>query len=69
MKNSFFIIIISLLLQSCGLSAGLYDDILEAQDFIKEQKFSEAAKIYENILTKKPSKTVRIKINFQLGEI
>lgn len=69
MKNNFFIILISIFLQGCGLSAGLYDDILKAQDYITEQKFTEAAKIYENILTKKPSKTVRIKINFQLGEI
>lgn len=56
-------------LNSCGLSTGLYDDILKAQDYIKEQKFEKAVKIYESILLKKPSKTVKIKINFQLGEI
>lgn len=65
----FFLFLNLLFLSSCGLSTGLYNDILKAQDYIKEQKFDKATKIYENILLKKPSKTVRIKINFQLGEI
>lgn len=54
---------------SCGFSSGLYNDILEAQDLITQQKFKKAARIYEGVLLKKPSKTIRIKINFQLGEI
>lgn len=59
-----------LVLVSCGgLSSGLYKDILEAQDFITNQKFEKAAKVYEKILLKKPPRTIKIKINFQLGEI
>ena len=61
--------ICSLLLVSCGFSSGLYNDILKAQDLITQQKFKKAARIYEGVLLKKPSKTIKIKINFQLGEI
>lgn len=68
-KNKFILITISLLLAGCGFSSGLYNDILEAQELIGELKFKKAARIYEGVLLKKPSKTIRIKINFQLGEI
>ena len=69
MKTSLIFFILIPLFNSCGISTGLYDDILKAQDYITEQKFNKAVKLYENILLKKPSKNVRIKINFQLGEI
>ncbi len=68
-KNNFFLITISLLLAGCGFSSSLYNDILEAQELIGELKFKKAARIYEGVLLKKPSKTIKIKINFQLGEI
>lgn len=69
-KNKILLFIIcSFILQSCGFSSGLYNDILEAQDLITKQRFKKAAKIYEGVLLKKPSKTIKIKINFQLGEI
>lgn len=68
-KSKIFLLICSFLLLSCGFSGGLYNDILEAQDLITKQQFKKAAKIYEGVLLKKPSKTIKIKINFQLGEI
>lgn len=64
------VLIISLLILSgCGFSSGQYKDILKAQEYITEQKYQKAVNLYEQILTKKPSKTIRIKINYQLGEI
>lgn len=56
-------------LTSCGFSAGLYTDILEAQDHISKRDYKKAAQTYESILKKKPPKTVRVKINFQLGDV
>lgn len=53
----------------CGFSSGLYQDILKAQDLISKRKFKEAVSVYENILNRKPTKNIKIKINFQLGEI
>jgi tetratricopeptide (TPR) repeat protein len=53
----------------CGFSSGQYQDILIAQELLEEQKFKQATRIYKNILEKKPSKTIQIKISFQLGEI
>jgi tetratricopeptide (TPR) repeat protein len=63
------LLLISFTATSCGFSTGLYDDILKAQELITENKFKPAVRIYEGILKKKPSKTIRIKINYQLGEI
>lgn len=68
-KSKILLIICSLSLLSCGFSSGLYNDILKAQDLITKQQFKKAARIYEGVLLKKPSKTIKIKINFQLGEI
>ena len=68
-KNNLLLIFCSLFLLSCGFSSGLYNDILRAQDLITKQQFKKAARIYEGVLLKKPSKTIKIKINFQLGEI
>ncbi len=67
--NNLLLIILLYLLTGCGFSSGLYQDIISAHNHINEQKYSEAAEIYEKILIKKPSKNIRIKINFQLGEI
>ena len=53
----------------CGFSSGLYQDILTAQNLLEEQKFDKAAVLYEKILKRKPSKSIDIKISFQLGEI
>lgn len=69
MKNSLLLTLLIFLVTGCGFSSGLYQDILKAHDYITEHNYKEAAKIYESILLKKPSKNIQIKINFQLGEI
>ncbi len=69
MRNKLALIFFTLYLAGCGFSSGLYKDILKAQDYINNQEFEKAVKVYEAILLKKPSKTIRIKINDQLGDI
>ncbi len=69
MKKNNLLLLLSFILTGCGFSSGLYKDIIQAQDLITEQKYKEAALVYETILLKKPSKNINIKINFQLGEI
>jgi tetratricopeptide (TPR) repeat protein len=68
LKSSFLLLLI-LLLQSCDLSSGLYKEILDAQQLVKEQSFKEAVDRYKSILNKKPSKNIKIKIYLQLGDI
>lgn len=68
MINNFAVFLL-FILSGCGFSSGQYKDILNAQDLIAAQKYQEAADLYEVILSKKPSKSILIKINFQLGEI
>lgn len=63
--NLFFLFFVS----GCGFSSGLYEEILEAQESISDQKYQKAVGIYEKILQKKPSKTLQIKIHYQLGEL
>lgn len=53
----------------CDFTSGLHKDILKAQERITNQDFGKAAEIYEEILVRKPSKTIQIKINYQLAEI
>lgn len=69
MTKSNLLIFLIFILTGCGFSSGLYKDIIKAQDLITEQKYAQAAKVYETILLKKPSKNINIKVNFQLGEI
>lgn len=47
----------------------MYQDILTAQDLVKKQEYDKAAKIYKKIIQNKTSKTILLKINFQLAEI
>lgn len=61
--------ILLLILTSCGFTSGQYKDILQAQEHIENQRFKKAIKIYDDILNRKPSKSIAIKVNYQLGEI
>ncbi|MEX0798341.1 MAG: hypothetical protein WD025_02800 [Bacteriovoracaceae bacterium] len=63
------LVILLIMLTGCDFTSGLHKDILRAQGYITKQNFKEAVEIYEDILERKPSKTIQIKINFQLGEI
>ena len=57
------------MMAGCDFTSGLHKDILRAQDLITNRKFSQATAVYENILKRKPTKTIQIKINYQLAEI
>jgi tetratricopeptide (TPR) repeat protein len=64
------IILLSILgLSSCDFTSGLNQDILSAQKFVDNQEFQEAVELYERVLKKNPSKTIKTKINYQLAEI
>lgn len=67
--NNLLFLILFFILSGCGFTSGLYKDILKAQDYIETREFDKAVKVYENILLRKPGKTIKIKINYQLGEI
>lgn len=67
LKASLFLLLF--LFAGCDFTSGLHKDILKAQDHITRQDFKKAAEVYEDILKRKPSKTIQIKINYQLGEI
>lgn len=70
MKNSLLIkFFLLIFLSSCDFSSGLHKDILKAQDFINERNFKKAAVVYEEILKRKASKNILIKIHYQLAEI
>ena len=69
LKNKIYFFFIIFILSGCGFSSGLYKDILDAQDYIAKQDFKSAVNLYENILYKKPSKAIKIKILYQLGEV
>lgn len=63
------LILLFFIFSGCGFTSGLYKDILEAQDYVSNRNFEKASEIYESILEKKPTQTIDIKINYQLGEI
>jgi len=62
-------IFILLFLISCDFSPKLHRDILNAQDYINEQKYPEATALYEKILSGLPAGKVKIKVLFQLGDL
>lgn len=68
-KSSILLILLFHLLTSCDLTSGLYKEILDAQQLLKEQNFVEAVEKYKEILDKDPSKNIKIKIYLQLGDI
>lgn len=68
-KKSSIVLILLLLLSSCDLTSGLYKEILDAQQLLKEQNFVKAVEKYKEILDKDPSKNIKIKIYLQLGDI
>jgi tetratricopeptide (TPR) repeat protein len=68
-KHNFCFFFLIFFLISCDLTSNLYKEILEAQELVKSQSFEKAVIKYESILKKNPSNTLKIKINFQLGDI
>lgn len=53
----------------CEFSSGLYQDILNAQEYITNQDYQKAAQVYETVLSAKPPEAIKTKVRFQLGEI
>ncbi len=64
-----FLILGWLLVTSCDLSGGVRPKILAAQNAIKESRFNDAVIVYSQLLEMNLPNHLRIKINYQLGQI
>ena len=56
-------------LASCDFTPPINRRIIDAQNYITEQKYAKAAYLYEDILKSNPSQDLRLKICYQLGEL
>lgn len=68
-KKTIIKFLIFLLFAGCDFTSGVHKDVLQAQDYLKSNKYEKAVDLYEKIITKKPSKQLELKIHFQLGEL
>jgi tetratricopeptide (TPR) repeat protein len=59
----------ALMVSSCNFTSGVHQGILNAQENIKNQNFTEAIKIYHEVLKNNPSASLKIKIYYQLGDL
>lgn len=59
----------TLLLTSCDFTPPINRKIIDAQNFITDQKYSKAAYLYEEILKSNLTQDLRLKISYQLGEL
>lgn len=57
------------LFTSCDFTPPLNKEILQAQKYIIQQNYETAIIKYKNILAKNPPKEIKVKINFQLGDL
>ena len=64
-------LLLILTLNSCFIdfTPRIYQKILVAQDYIKNQDYKKAVKEYTQILDENPEPEIRLKIYYQLGEI
>ena len=60
---------IALLSTSCDFTPPINRKIIDAQNYISDQKYNQAAYLYEDILKSNPSSELRLKICYQLGEL
>jgi tetratricopeptide (TPR) repeat protein len=63
------LVFISAFFFSCDFTPRLHKKILEAQEYIKRQKYSKAIAGYQEILKNNPPNDIKVKINYQLGEL
>jgi tetratricopeptide (TPR) repeat protein len=56
-------------LVSCDFTPPINRKIINAQNYITEQKYNKAAYLYEDILKSNPGPELRLKICYQLGEL
>jgi tetratricopeptide (TPR) repeat protein len=69
MKAVIFTVIMTVLITSCDFTPPVNRKIIDAQNYITEQKYAKAAYLYEDILKSNPSQELRLKICYQLGEL
>lgn len=62
-------IITTLFFVSCDFTPPINRKIIDAQNYITEQKYNKAAFLYEDILKSNPGSELRLKICYQLGEL
>lgn len=60
---------IALFVVSCDFTPPINRRIIDAQNYITEQKYDKAAYLYEDILKSNPNEDLRLKICYQLGEL
>jgi len=58
-----------LLIVSCDFTPPLSEEVLKAQEYVENQEYLKAINEYESILEKNPREKLRIKIEYQLGDI
>ena len=63
------VILTALVFVSCDFTPPVNRKIIDAQNYITEQKYDRAAYLYEDILKSNPSPDLRLKICYQLGEL
>ncbi|MGB0453911.1 MAG: tetratricopeptide repeat protein [Bacteriovoracaceae bacterium] len=69
LKTNLLIFIAGLMIQACDFTPPINKEILSAQELIKENAYEEAVKSYFKILKKNPNNDVRVKINYQIGDL
>lgn len=73
MKNKifllFFLFSCGFIFSSCDFTPPLNKEILQAQKYIIQQDYDTAILKYKDILRKNPPKEIKVKINFQLGDL
>ena len=57
------------IMTSCDFTPPINRKIIDAQNYITEQKYKKAAFLYEDILKSNPGPDLRLKICYQLGEL
>ena len=63
------LVLIALLCCACDFTPPINRKIIDAQNYISNQKYNQAAYLYEDILRSNPSSELRLKICYQLGEL
>lgn len=53
----------------CDFTPPLYKRVFEAQNYLIEQRYTEAIALYEKILESNPPTDMKVKIFYQLGEV
>jgi len=72
LKNKFIWVVILITTQinsACDFTPPINRKIIDAQNYITEQKYNKAAFLYEDILKSNPGPELRLKICYQLGEL